>query len=982
MKKLLLTLLCLLGVTAVWAAEPLYTVDLAKSNWPAKITTYTNNNTSVDKKWTIINGSNNNSGWDYFRFGKKKSKSSDNPVTQQCYISSKFSMPEKITSVEISIKKLRGTINSLKIESSTDADFTNPVAVAQAEGPSSNEEDPSLVKFNIDNPGTGLYYRLAMDLTNNTTSNGVVEVYACNFYGDDSTGDLTDTGLAWSKDSFDATIGGTNAFPTLTNPNSLSVTYDSSDKTVATIDNEGKITLVGEGKTEISANFVSDGTYKSDNVKYTLNVTDPTNLTIFGSADGSGFTYDNILLPEGLSNVWTVDNTYGLKGTAFFNGNKYEAKSVAYATIDLRAFLNANLTFSQAANKYNDNVTFKSMCSIVVREYGSTDWTKISSPTSDEPGNSWTFYEDGPIDLSDYAGKKIELGFMYESTTAVAGTWELKNIYVKGAKNPDINLVDPQLYWVVDGVEKAEYTYTLPDTPTYLNYYIGSKVDNNYNFNDIEITSSNPAVAKVEDLIYVTPIAPGETTLTVSFPGDNRFLPATAELKLTVVGKPADPVFSVEEGEVDYGTKVTVKSQGATTMTYYIEYDAEGVDDVMDEVQGDTFTFTVTDDMTVTVEASNDNGSSELEKVYLVKAPQAPVFTPAAGEYPVGTKITFSSPNVNKYELSVFDSNFETLVDAQIIEGTEGEYILAQDCIINVYAILPNGKRSTVAEAEYTVSNDIVAIFDFTTEGAYGFNTTNNNSVYETEVTEIVDNTYDVKIDMSGKYRHWTKNEKYDLRTYTDATMTFTAPKDYAITRIEFKDGIDSKLNIEGVTNKEWTPAESDEYEFGTKAFNCTGTSYIGGINVYLKESVDALDPVFEASATVQIGDVIKVRTQHEHHTLYYMINEDVQAAAAPLRVPDVADWTKHDDAEYTYTVTKMPAVIRAKVVDRKGNESGVQILEIASDGTTSAIENITADDAQGEVEYYNLQGIRLQNPAAGTVVIRRQGSQVSKIRL
>jgi len=42
--------------------------------------------------------------------------------------------------------------------------------------------------------------------------------------------------------------------------------------------------------------------------------------------------------------------------------------------------------------------------------------------------------------------------------------------------------------------------------------------------------------------------------------------------------------------------------------------------------------------MTVTVEASNDNGSSELEKVYLVKAPQTPVFTPAAGEYPVGTK--------------------------------------------------------------------------------------------------------------------------------------------------------------------------------------------------------------------------------------------------------------------------------------------------------------------------------------------------------
>lgn len=978
MKKLLLTLLCLLGVTALQATEPLYSVDLSKSNWPANIQNYSNKNTSVDNKWTIINGSNNNKGWDYFRFGIKKGKN-ESSITQQCYISSNFSMPEKITSVEISVKKLRGTINSLKIESSTDADFTNPIAVAQAEGPSTNDKEPSLVKFNIDNPSTGLYYRLALDLTNNTTSNGVIEVYACNFYGDDSTGDLTDTGLAWSKDSFDATIGETNAFPTLTNPNSLSVTYDSSDKTVATIDNEGNITLVGEGKTEISANFVSDGTYKSDNVKYTLNVTDPTKLTIFGSADGSGFTYIDNDTPG--FDVWTNDPAYGnLQATAYNNSTNYASDAIAYANINLTQFKSATLTYSQFNRYFSSAEIIPEQCTVVVREHNSTEWTTLAGTSPATNTNAWNDAE--PVDLSAWVGKNIDLGFRYISTAEKAGTWRLNNIYVKGAKNTDLSQVDPQLYWVVDGVEKAEYTYSLTDTPTYLNYYIGSKADNNYTFNGIEITSSNPNVAKVEDLTYVTPIAPGETTLTVSFPGDNRFLPATADLKLTVVGKPADPVFTPDEGEVEYGTKVTVKSQGATTMTYYIEYGAEGVDDVMEEVQGDTFTFTVTDDMTVTVEASNDNGSSELEKVYLVKAPQTPVFTPAAGEYPVGTKITFSSPNVNKYELSVFDSNFETLVDAQIIEGTEGEYILAQDCIINVYAILPNGKRSTVAEAEYTVSNDIVAIFDFTTEGAYGFNTTNDNSAYETEVTEIVDNTYDVKIDMSGKYRHWKKGEQYDFRPYSGATMTFIAPKDYAITRIEFLKGVDNKLAIEGVDNKVWAPAETDEYEFGVKAFNCTGTSNIGGINVYLKESVDAMDPVFESSATVQLGDVIKVRRQHDHHTLYYMINEDVQPAAALMRVPDVADWTKHDDAEYTYTVTKMPAVIRAKVIDRKGNESGVQILEIASDGTTSAIENITADDAQGEVEYYSLQGIRLQIPAAGTVVIRRQGSQVSKIRL
>lgn len=978
MKKLLLTLLCLLGVTAMWAGDLVYTVDFPKDSdakW-SNTTGYTSTSNSNDGKWTLTNAHNNSNKWGFVKIGGK------NKTGVTSYMSSNFAMPEKIDNVTVT---LCGLINdskivSMSVETSADAGFTDPVTAATATNlPTAISADTD-VEMPIAGPAANLYYRVKIVVDNNSKNNGALSVKAYNFYGGDTTTPtLKDTGLAWSETSFDAKIGETNAFPTLTNPNNLSVTYDSSDKTVATIDNEGNITLVGEGKTEISANFVSDGTYKSDNVKYTLNVSDPTNLTIFGSADGSGFTYIDNNTPG--FDVWTNDPQYGnLQATAYKSGTNYASDAIAYANINLTQFKSATLTYSQLTNYFLSGNVIPEQCTIVVREHNSTDWTTLAGTSPAANSKEWNNAE--PVDLSAWVGKNIDLGFRYISTEEKAGTWRLNNIYVKGAKNTDLNLIDPQLYWVVDGVERAEYTYSLTDTPAYLNYYIGSKVDNNYTFNGIEITSSNPAVAKVEDLIYVTPIASGKTTLTVSFPGDNRFLPATADLKLTVVGKPADPVFTPDEGEVEYGTKVTVKSQGATTMTYYIEYGTEGVDDVMEEVQGDTFTFTVTDDMTVTVEASNDNGSSELEKVYLVKAPQTPVFTPAAGEYPVGTKITFSSPNVNKYELSVFDSNFETLVDAQITEGTEGEYILAQDCIINVYAILPNGKRSTVAEAEYTVSNDIVAIFDFTTEGAYGFNTTNDNSAYETEVTEIVDNTYDVKIDMSGKYRHWTKNEKYDLRTYTDATMTFTAPKDYAITRIEFKDGIDSKLNIEGVTNKEWTPAESDEYEFGTKAFNCTGTSYIGGINVYLKESVDAMEPVIEAGATVQIGDVIKVRTQHEHHTLYYMINEDVQPAAAPMRVPDVADWTKHDDAEYTYTVTKMPAVIRAKVVDRKGNESGVQILEIASDGTTSAIENITADDAQGEVEYYNLQGIRLQNPAAGTVVIRRQGSQVSKIRL
>ncbi|MDE6136052.1 MAG: hypothetical protein K2F97_01095, partial [Muribaculaceae bacterium] len=45
----------------------------------------------------------------------------------------------------------------------------------------------------------------------------------------------------------------------------------------------------------------------------------------------------------------------------------------------------------------------------------------------------------------------------------------------------------------------------------------------------------------------------------------------------------------------------------------------------------------------------------------------------------------------------------------------------------------------------------------------------------------------------------------------------------------------------------------------------------------------------------------------------------------------------------------------------------------------SDAISDITADE-NAPVEFFNLQGMRINEPAAGQIVIRRQGNQVSKI--
>ena len=57
--------------------------------------------------------------------------------------------------------------------------------------------------------------------------------------------------------------------------------------------------------------------------------------------------------------------------------------------------------------------------------------------------------------------------------------------------------------------------------------------------------------------------------------------------------------------------------------------------------------------------------------------------------------------------------------------------------------------------------------------------------------------------------------------------------------------------------------------------------------------------------------------------------------------------------------------------------------LKINFDPVVSGIEKVTFtnEDADAPVEYYNMQGVRVMNPAQG-LYIRRQGNRVEKVAL
>lgn len=84
-----------------------------------------------------------------------------------------------------------------------------------------------------------------------------------------------EAGLAFETTEFTINLGETFTAPTLTNPNNLEVTWESSNTNVATVANDGTVTLgTVAGYTEITASFAGNDNYLPGSASYRLTVVD------------------------------------------------------------------------------------------------------------------------------------------------------------------------------------------------------------------------------------------------------------------------------------------------------------------------------------------------------------------------------------------------------------------------------------------------------------------------------------------------------------------------------------------------------------------------------------------------------------------------------------------------------------------------------------------------------------------------------------
>ena len=164
--------------------------------------------------------------------------------------------------------------------------------------------------------------------------------------------------------------------------------------------------------------------------------------------DGQGdFTINDVKLGDGLSYVWKHDSSYGMKASAYAGGSNIESESwLISPAIDLTEIKTPELGFEHAINKYFGDVTKEATAWI--REVGG-EWKQLEITYPTVESKTFSDFIPVQISLSEYEGKKIQVGFKYTSTSTSAGTWEIQSFYIAGIG--------------------GSYTPDLPDAPEEIN---------------------------------------------------------------------------------------------------------------------------------------------------------------------------------------------------------------------------------------------------------------------------------------------------------------------------------------------------------------------------------------------------------------------------------------------------------------------------------------------------------------------------------
>lgn len=332
-----------------------------------------------------------------------------------------------------------------------------------------------------------------------------------------------EAGLEYADTDVEKHVGDAAFINPLTNPNNLTVAYESSNTDVAEVANDGTVTIKAEGTATITAYFAGDATYKPANVSYKLTVEEAGldkvtfDATIDYTADESTLT----LSRGGFTLTFT--------GGAMNNKANYRLYKDKEMTLSSTDYLIKKIEFTCTSD---NPIT------------GFADATGL-----DKDNNQWTG-ETNTVELI-ASNKQVRIEKLVvhyvEDTRAASGLeWSTDAIVMKeGETFTPANLINP----------------------------------NNIAASEITIESDNTDLATVsEGVVSLVENVIGNATITAKFAGNATYKPAEFSYTITVNDPTpliiTDPVSSLNFGstpqDVDVENKnieVTLQNVAAATVT-------------------------------------------------------------------------------------------------------------------------------------------------------------------------------------------------------------------------------------------------------------------------------------------------------------------------------------------------------------------------------------------------------------------------------
>ncbi|MBR3728616.1 MAG: chitobiase/beta-hexosaminidase C-terminal domain-containing protein [Muribaculaceae bacterium] len=503
--------------------------------------------------------------------------------------------------------------------------------------------------------------------------------------------------FAYSAGTKEVVFGTENPeLPTLSNPNELTVTYSSSKPEVATVNETGKVTIVGIGETVIKATGAATGNYAGAEAQYTLTVTAAT-PTFAYSADAKEVVFgaENPELPTlNNPNSLTVTYTSSKPAVATVNENG-EVTIVGIGETVIKATGAATGNYAGAEAQYTLTVTaatptfaYSADAKEVVFGTENPELPTLSNPNS--------------LNVT-YTSSKPEVATVNENGEVTIVSIGETVIKATGAATGNYAGAEAQ-YTLTVTAGTPTFAYSAATASAVFGQTATLPTLSNPNNLTVTYTSSKPAVATVDETGKVTIVGAGTTTITATGAATGNYAGAVAQYTLTVSKADLEVSFNETPNPITIGDSFTApvlsEVPEGTTVTYKSSNEnVAKVNATTGEVEivgvgSAVITATVTGDNYNETSASYTITVNDVEV-----AIAAPTFAPAAGTYTEAKEVAIAcaTPGVT----------IEYTIDG-VTKTYEGPFLVNRNCTVTATAKMGTRTVYTPATSSATYKINVL----------------------------------------------------------------------------------------------------------------------------------------------------------------------------------------------------------------------------------------------------------------------------------